>query len=80
MDQASLLNYFQGLVGLLVVIIGFLVRNLLSDIKEKLRSILVQVSLTNGRVGVLENETKHHKASLDQLWERLNYYIDKERK
>ena len=64
MEHTSLLNYFQGLVGFLVVIIGFLVRNLLSDIKTQLKDILVQVNLTNGRVGVLESEVRNDKLGL----------------
>lgn len=77
MNQAPLLEYFQGIVAFLLVIIGFLLRNLLSDIKEKLRNILVQVNLTNGRVGVLENQVNNNKAAISQMWERLNHYIDR---
>lgn len=62
MAEAYLLNYSQGLVGLLVVIIGFLVRNLLSEIKKELEGILVQVTRTNGRVGVLEEWKRTHES------------------
>ncbi len=60
------------IINLLILIVGFFVRQHILEMKKDVKDIKTQTNLTNGRVGVLENETMNHKSLLEKMGTKMD--------
>ncbi len=68
MDSQLIYTVVNAVIG----IIGFLIRQHIVDIKTEVKEIRKQTTLTNGRVSVLEAETRNQKDSIDNATKKID--------
>jgi hypothetical protein len=66
------LNILYAVINLLIMVVGFFIRQHLIELKGDIKEIKVQTTKTNGRVGVVENDVAHHKSILERLIDKVD--------